>query len=132
MNRLMEIKSRLDKIEQALNGQHPRFRSEPEVTSQITDLKDYVENERKKIQKLEKLGELSDLETAFIEPAMNDVYLSSLNRIRRGAKPSSTVHAYISDTSTTLSYWLHSIENVKRKNRLIFLNKKTGRTQPAF
>ncbi|HEM7928240.1 TPA: hypothetical protein ACNVQT_001491 [Citrobacter farmeri] len=116
MNRLMEIKSRLDKIEQALNGQHPRFRSEPEVTRQITVLKDYVENERKKIQKLDKQGKLSELETAFIEPAINDVYLSSLDKIRRGSKPSSSVNGYICDTSSTLSYWLHAIEDYERKS----------------
>lgn len=116
MERLNEIKNRLETIENALSEQFPRFRADPELTGKITDLKDYVEAERKKIQKQKKLGELSELESSFIEPAINDVYLSSLDKIRRGSKPSDSVNGYICDTSFTLSYWLHAIKDFKEKN----------------
>lgn len=80
MQRLMEIKNRLEVIEEALNEQYPRFKADPDITGQITDLKDYVQEERKSIQKQKARGELSEFESAFIEPAINDVYLSSLDK----------------------------------------------------
>lgn len=110
MQRLMEIKNRLEVIEEALNEQYPRFKADPDITGQITDLKDYVQEERKSIQKQKARGELSEFESAFIEPAINDVYLSSLNKVRRGSKPSISVNGYICDTSMTLSYWLSRIK----------------------
>ncbi|MDW2744823.1 hypothetical protein [Atlantibacter subterraneus] len=115
MERLIEIKNRLETIEKALGEQFPRFKADPELTEQITDLKDYVEAERKKIQKQKRLGELSELESSFIEPAINDVYLSSLDKIRRGSKPSNSVNEYICDTSSTLSYWLFQIRDYEGK-----------------
>ena len=118
MNRLIEIKNRLEVIEQALNEQYPRFKSDTEITGQITDLKDYVQGERKRIQKQKARGELSEFESAFIEPAINDVYLSSLDKIRRGSKPSSSVNGYIFDTSSTLSYWLHAISDFETRNQI--------------
>lgn len=116
MQRLMEIKNRLEVIEEALNKQYPRFKADPDITGQITALKDYVQEERKSIQKQKARGELSEFESAFIEPAINDVYLSSLDKIRRGSKPSSSVNGYICDTSSTLSYWLHAIEDYEQKS----------------
>lgn len=115
MLRLMEIKKRLEVIEKALGKQYPCFKADPEITAQITDLKDYVQEERKRIQKQKTRGELSEFESAFIEPAINDVYLSSLDRIRRGSKPSSNVNAYIYDTSSTLSYWITLIKECEGK-----------------
>lgn len=118
MHRLMEIKERLEVIETALDKQHPHYRADPEITGLITTLKDYVESERKKIHKQQRLGELTELESSFIEPAINDVYLSSLDKIRRGSKLSSSVNGNICDTSFTLSYWLDAIRD--------FENKKSG------
>ncbi|WP_230683157.1 hypothetical protein [Pluralibacter gergoviae] len=43
MKRLIEIRNRLEAIGQALNEQYPRFRKDPELTQQITDLKDHVQ-----------------------------------------------------------------------------------------
>lgn len=118
MNQLIEIKNRLEVIEQALNEQYPRFKADPDITGQITDLKDYVQEERKRIQKQKARGELTEFESAFIEPAINDVYLSSLDKIRRGSKPSSSVNGYIFDTSSTLSYWLHAISDFEAKHQV--------------
>ncbi|HDR2756054.1 TPA: hypothetical protein QCJ76_004711 [Enterobacter asburiae] len=115
MQRLMEIKNRLEVIEKGLNEQYPRFKADPDITGQITDLKNYVQEERKRIQKQKARGELPEFESAFIEPAINDVYLSSLDKIRRGSKPSSSVNGYICDTSFTLSYWMHQIQDYRQK-----------------
>ena len=115
MQRLMEIRNRLEVIEKALNEQYPRFKADPGITGQITDLKNYVQEERKRIQKQKARGELPEFESAFIEPAINDVYLSSLDKIRRGSKPSSSVNGYICDTSFTLSYWMHQIQDYRQK-----------------
>lgn len=115
MQRLVEIKKRLEVIENALNEQYPRFKADPDITGQITDLKDYVQEERKSIQKQKARGELSEFESAFIEPAINDVYLSSLDKVRRGSKPSSSVNSHICDTSFTLSYWMNQIQDYLKK-----------------
>lgn len=111
MERLIEIKNRLEVIEKSFNEQYPRFRNAPELTEQITDLKDHVEAERKKIQKQKRKRVLSDFECSCIEPAINDVYLSSLDRIRCGLRPDNSVSGYIYETSSTLTYWLHQIDN---------------------
>ncbi|EPJ9454255.1 TPA: hypothetical protein ACXE8V_005233 [Pluralibacter gergoviae] len=116
MKRLIEIRNRLEAIEQALNEQYPRFRKDPELTQQITDLKDHVQAERKKIQKERAQGRLSEFECAFIEPAINDVYLSALDKIRRGSNPSASVNGYICETSFTMNHWLHVIEAHQKKN----------------
>lgn len=115
MHRLMEIKEKLEVIESALNKQYPRFRADPEITEQVTELKDFVEGENKKIQKQLSREELSEFERAFIAPAINDVYLNALDRIRRGSKPSNEMNYRICETSSTLSYWLFNIEDYKAK-----------------
>lgn len=115
MHRLKEIKKKLDAIEQALNDQYPRFKADSALTELITELKDYVDTERKQLAKQKTLGELTEFESCFIEPAVRDVYLNSLDKIRRGSKPSSSVNNNICDTSMTLSYWLHQIEERQEK-----------------
>ncbi|WP_275260424.1 hypothetical protein [Citrobacter freundii] len=115
MQRLYEIKNKIDVIEQALNSQYPRFKADPVLTGLITDLKDYVDTERKQLAKQKGRGELTEFESCFIEPAVRDVYLSSLDKIRRGCKPSSSVSDHIYDTSSTLSYWFHQIDRYQDK-----------------
>lgn len=111
MQRLFEIKKRLEVIEAALGEQYPRYHADPALSSLVTELKDYVEEELKKIQRQLKRGELSEFESDMIEPAIRDVYSTSIDRLRRGAKPSSEMHDFILDTSSTLSHWLSSFEN---------------------
>ncbi|WGA06436.1 hypothetical protein NFK84_08990 [Enterobacter ludwigii] len=115
MHRLNEIKKKLDVIEHALNDQYPRFKADPALTELITELKEYVDTERKQLAKQKARGELTEFESCFIEPAVRDVYLAALDKIRRGSKPSSSVNNNICETSTTLSYWLHQIEERKEK-----------------
>ncbi|WP_039056241.1 hypothetical protein [Enterobacter sp. Bisph1] len=117
MQRLYEIKKRLDVIEQALNEQYPRFKADPVLTGLITDLKDHVDSERKKLEKQKKRGELTEFESCFVEPAVRNIYLSSLDKIRRGSKPSGSVSNHIFDTSFTLSYWCHHIEEYLDKQQ---------------
>ncbi|MBU9833553.1 hypothetical protein FS594_26895 (plasmid) [Rahnella aquatilis] len=115
MQRLMQIKKKLDVIEDALAEQYPCFRPNPVITDLVTDLKDHVQEERKKIQKQHSRGELSEFERCFIAHAINDVYLSSIDKIRRGSKPSDHMNFHICDTSSTLSYWLSRIKDHEEK-----------------
>lgn len=115
MHRLMDIKDKLEVIESALNKQYPHFRGDPEITELVTELKDFVQGEDKKIQKQLSRDELSEFESAFIAPAINDVYLNALDRVRRGSKPSNEMNNRIYETSSTLSYWLFQIEDYKKK-----------------
>lgn len=117
MQRLMLIKEKLDVIEAALERQYPRYRADPAISELVIELKDHVQEARKKIQKQDSRGELSEFESAFIEPAINDVYLTSLSKIRRGSKPSSAMSHHISDTSSTLSYWLFQINDYEEKQK---------------
>ena len=117
MHRLNEIKKKLDVIEHALNDQYPCFKADPVLTGLIIELKDYVDSERKILGKKKSRGELSEFESCFIEPAIRDVYFSSLDKIRRGSKPSSNVNGHICDTSSTLSYWFHQIEGFMDKQK---------------
>jgi len=111
----MEIKSRLEVIAAALSEQYPRYRADPVLSSLVTDLKDYVETERTKLQKQSKSGQLTEFEKVFIAPAIQEVYLTSIDKIRRGAKPSSEMSNHIFDTSTTLDYWLFEIEDFENQ-----------------
>ncbi len=115
MQRLTLIKEKLDVIEAALSEQYPRFRTDPVITDLVTELKDHVQEERKKIQKKHSRGELSEFECCFIEPAIDDVYLNSISDIRRGSKPSEDMNSKICNTSSSLSYWLSQIKDHEEK-----------------
>ncbi|MGC0864390.1 hypothetical protein [Pantoea agglomerans] len=110
MQRLIEIKSRLDVIGAALEDMKERYRADPDISAWVTGLKDYVETELKKIRKQAKAGKLTEFEECFIAPAIQDVYTSDMDKIRRGSKPGSKMHDHIRETSTSLSYWLFEIE----------------------
>lgn len=116
MQRILEIKNRFEAIEQALNEQYPHFKAEPVIIGQVADLKDYVETELDKIKKQLKRAELTEFEVAFIEPAINDIHLTSLVKIRRGSKPSDKMNGYICDTSFTISHWLGQIQEYQDQN----------------
>lgn len=111
MQRLMQIKEKLDVIEAALEKLYPSYIADPAISELVTELKDYVQEERNKIQKQHSRGELSEFESAFIEPAINDIYRTSLDKIRRGSKPSRDMNHHIYDTSSTLSHWLFQIKD---------------------
>ncbi|WP_421671039.1 hypothetical protein [Rahnella sp. EDr1-12] len=115
MQRLMQIKEKLEVIEAALVEQYPRFHPDPAITDLVTELKDHVQEERKKIQHQHSRGELSEFERCFIAQAINDVYLSSIDKIRRGSKPSAHMNFHIFDSSSTLSYWLSRIKDHEEK-----------------
>ncbi|HCT7894564.1 hypothetical protein ABLV08_12835 [Klebsiella sp. CN_Kp088] len=115
MQRLNEIKKRLETIDRALNEQGDRFRDDPVIKTQIRDLKDYVDAERKKIQRQETNGELTDFEAKFILGAIDDVYTASLSQIRRGASINVELSDKINNTLYSLNYWLSEINGHTKK-----------------
>ncbi|ELY4671720.1 hypothetical protein SM021_002321 [Cronobacter muytjensii] len=111
MHRLTEIKTRLDLILAKIGGVNPASNAGSEITEDIRELKDYVDDECKKLQRLKKQGELTRLEAQFVGPAIDEVCLQALDKIRRGARCNERVENHLIDTQTTLSWWLAQIEN---------------------
>ncbi|HBR3956319.1 TPA: hypothetical protein L9T83_000508 [Klebsiella pneumoniae] len=115
MQRLNKIKKRLETIDRALNEQGDRFRDDPVIKTQIRDLKDYVDAERKKIQRQDTNGELTDFEAKFILGAIDDVYTASLSQIRRGASINVELSDKINNTLYSLEHWLSEINGHTKK-----------------
>lgn len=116
MQRIIEIKNRLEVIGKLLDAQYPRFKADPGISVRVADLKDHVEAELGRIRNQLKQGKLTEFEVKFIEPAINDIHLTSLARIRRGSKPSDKLNRYICDTSFTISHWLGQIQEYQDQN----------------
>ena len=51
----------------------------------------------------------------MVKPAVDDIYLTSIAKINRGAKPTQEIYNYIADTESTLEYWLGQIESLQSK-----------------
>lgn len=115
MQRLNEIKKRLEAIDRTLNEQGDHLRDDSVIKTQIRDLKDYVDAERKKIQRQETNGELTDFEAKFILGAIDDVYTASLSQIRRGARINVELSDKINNTLYSLNYWLSEINGHTKK-----------------
>ena len=111
MQRLIEIKERLGVIERDLDIQAPFYKRDLNISTLITDLKDRVERNHKWLQRQKYQGMLTEFESIFIEPAINDIYLSSIVNLKRGVKPSDTVSNYISESLSTVDYWISHIPN---------------------
>lgn len=114
MQRLLDIKTRLDALDKALGEQyekHGKYKSDAAISHLVTDLKDHTESARKTIQGQLKRGELTDFEAQFIEPAINDVYLEAIDKMTRGAKPSEELNQKVYDTSFTLMHWISQVEH---------------------
>lgn len=108
MHRLKEIKKRLDKIIVAVESNSMLSNSEQEVKGHIRGLKDYVETEHKKLLKQSRLTEF---EENFVKPAIKEVRLQALDKIRRGARCEERVKNHLADTQTTIDWWLAEIES---------------------
>ncbi|EPN1398588.1 hypothetical protein ACXDI1_003865 [Klebsiella pneumoniae] len=111
MQRLIEIKERLGVIERYLDIQAPFYKRDLNISTLITDLKDRVERNHKWLQRQKYQGMLTEFESIFIEPAINDIYLSSIVNLKRGVKPSDRVSNYISESLSTVDYWISHIPN---------------------
>lgn len=111
MQRLEEIQTRINWLEQELDKQHPRFRADKNISNKITELKEYALAERKKYHRELKEGRLTDFEKRFIGPAIDDVYMKAIDKMRKGAKPSVELCDHVSETASTLSWWLCEIEH---------------------
>lgn len=117
MERLIEIKRRVDDIAADLNDMYPRFKADRTISDKVTALKDYAQSALKEIQGQLKRGELTDFEQRFIEPAIYDSYMKGIDKIRKGAKPSDRLNDFICETDSTITYWLCEINAYKNKEK---------------
>ncbi|HEI6902013.1 hypothetical protein ACS8CT_14605 [Yersinia enterocolitica] len=115
MNRLLEIKRRVDDISENLNVMYPRFKTDKAISNKVTELKEYAQSALKEIQGQLKRGELTEFEENFLEPAIYDSYMKGIDKIRKGAKPSPELSDLIFETDSTISYWLCAIEKYNNK-----------------
>ncbi|MDC9603506.1 hypothetical protein [Xenorhabdus griffiniae] len=120
MNRVQELKEKVSELNELLDSGYPRYRfdkeTSEEISQKITALKDSASQLSNQLRKQYANGELSKFEIAFIEPAITDAYMKGVDKIRRGAKPSQTIHNHIVDTLSTLEYWIGSIEEYQSKD----------------
>jgi hypothetical protein len=115
MDRLLEIKRRVDDISENLNVMYPRFKADKTISNKVTELKEYAQSALKEIQGQLKRGELTEFESSFLEPAIYDSYMKGIDKIRKGAKPSSELSDLIFETDSTIGYWLCAIEEHNNK-----------------
>ncbi|WP_338804500.1 hypothetical protein WDV76_03440 [Xenorhabdus griffiniae] len=120
MKRVQELKEKISELDRLLDSGYPRYRfdkeTSEEISQKITALKDSASQLSNQLKRQYANGELSKFEMAFIEPAITDSYMKGIDKIRRGAKPSQTVHDHIVETLSTLEYWIGSIEEYKSKD----------------
>lgn len=115
MERLLEIKRRVDDIAEDLNNMYPRFKADKAISEKVTALKEYAQSALRDIQNQLKQGELTDFERRFIEPAIYDSYMKGINKIRKEAKPSERLNDLIFETDSSIGFWLCEIEEFKKK-----------------
>ncbi|WP_302796447.1 hypothetical protein [Hafnia paralvei] len=116
MNRLIELKRRVDDIASDLNNMYPCFKADKAISCKVTELKEYAQLALKEIQGQIKRGELTSFERNFIEPAIYDSYMKGIDKIRKGAKPSEQLNNLIGETESTISYWMCEIDEFQKKN----------------
>lgn len=115
MERLIELKRRVDDIEADLNAMYPHFKSDKNISDKVTALKEYALAIKTEIQGQLKRDELTEFERHFIEPAIYDAYMKGIDKIRKGAKPSINLTHLIGETESTISYWVCEIEEYQKK-----------------
>lgn len=115
MERLLEIKRRVDDISEDLNVMYPRYKADAAISDKVTELKEYAQAALKEIQGQLKRGELTAFERQFVEPAIYDSYMKAIDKIRKGARPSERLNNLICETEGTISYWIYEIEEFQKK-----------------
>ncbi|MFN3071936.1 hypothetical protein [Serratia sp. JSRIV004] len=115
MERLLEIKRRVDDISEDLNVMYPRYKADKAISDKVTELKEYAQSALKEIQGQLKRGELTPFEKHFVEPAIYGAYMKGIDKIRKGAKPSARLTDLIYETDSTIGYWICEIEAFQKK-----------------
>ncbi|MCH4255529.1 MAG: hypothetical protein LKF77_08770 [Proteus vulgaris] len=113
MKRLLEIHHRVNEIGERLNNMYPNFKTDREISNLVTELKEYAQVSLKELQRQLQYGELTNFERYFIEPAIHDSYMTSINKMRKGMVPSEQLNNLIWETDSTISYWISAIEEAK-------------------
>lgn len=119
MENILVIKSKLDEITTLFEsgGDNLRFdkATSQEISRKLTELKDFTSELQKSLEKQSKQGKLTHTEETMIKPAVDDIYLTSIAKINRGAKPTQEIYNHIADTESTLEYWLGQFESLQSK-----------------
>ncbi|WP_241580923.1 hypothetical protein [Rosenbergiella nectarea] len=109
MKRLEEVKSRLEALESSLLAQEQaigRYATDEAISNQITDLKNFVEDEVKKLSK----SDMTDNERFYVLPGLEDALGTEINNMRCGEKPSKALLDKVYNTQSTVSYWVSNYQ----------------------
>lgn len=106
MKRLIEAKIMAIELDEMLNDP---IRVK-QITNEYTNLKRYIENQRKLLEIKSTRDELTSLEESFILPALDEAYLHSLDSLKGNAKPNDKMRQIVSDIPNRIDYWLEQIK----------------------
>jgi len=81
-----------------------------QITNEYTNLRRYVENQRKLLDEKRNKNELTEQEEFFILPAFDDAYVYLLDSLKGNAKPSDKMRQIVSDIPDRIDYWLNQIK----------------------
>ena len=81
-----------------------------QITNEFSNLKKYVQNQRKILDKKRINHELTELEEYFISPALDDAYFYLLDSLKSNTRPSDEMKRIVSDIPSRIDYWLMQIK----------------------
>jgi len=106
MKRLEEVKSRLEALESSLLAQEKtlgRYAADEAISNQVTELKDFVQNEVAKLKK----SDMTDDEKFHVLPGLEDALGTEINNMRRGEKPSKKLLEKVLNSLYTVEHSIH-------------------------
>lgn len=110
MNRLTKIKIMAIELNEMINDPE-RVK---QLTNEYTNLKRYVEKQRRLLEQLRDEGiAMSPLDEFVILPALEDIGLSLLGSLRGNAKPDNKMKQIIKEIPDRIDYWLAQVNLLK-------------------
>lgn len=109
MKILEEVKIRLEALESSLLAQEQaigRYATDEAISNQVTELKDFVQNEVAKLKK----SDMTDDEQFHVLPGLEDALGTEINNMRRGERPSKALLDKVYNTQSTVSYWISNYQ----------------------
>lgn len=111
MTRLTEIYSRLDVIDDLIELQKPHFYHGQIIIDQVTALIGYVEHLTAVMWERQRRHRLTDFETRYILPALDEIFSLMGERLSKGEKPGTQLSNNIVDFIGIVAWWMLHIEN---------------------
>jgi len=106
MKRLIEAKIMAIELDEMLNDP-VRVK---QITNEYTNLRRYIENQRKILDEKRANNKLTELEETYILPALDDAYLYLLDSLKGNAKPNDKMRQIVGDIPDRIDYWLEQIK----------------------